>query len=153
VKKTVPPLLLLLSLGVVGCGDTPYDVMRDIITLRNELADEALRVRDEASAKATVEGRLKKMKDRDERIKKRLSDVKEDRKKLEQFEVAREYLAEELAASGGYLEQAKSWLEAVSREAGGQASATIQSVQGQIDSLSNIDLPKPQPKPSGAPGK
>jgi hypothetical protein len=153
VRKTVPPLLLLLSLGVAGCGDTPHDVVRDIITFRNELADEALRVTDEASAKATQEGRLKKMKDREERIKKRLDDVKADRKKMEQLEVAREYFAEEMLASGGYLEQAKSWLDTVSREAGGQGAATFTSLQAQIDSMSKIDLPQAPPKQPGAPGK
>jgi hypothetical protein len=150
-RITVSPLLLLLSLGVVGCGDTPQDVVRDIITFRNELADEALRVTDEASAKATLEGRLKKMKDRQEGIKKRLSDVREDRKKMEQLEVAREYFAEEMLASGGYLEQAKGWLDTLSREAGGQGSNSLSSLQQQIESMSKIDLPQAPPRP--APGK
>jgi chromosome segregation ATPase len=153
VRKTVPPLLLLLSLAAAGCGDTPHDVVRDIITFRNELADEALRVTDEASAKATLEGRINKMKSRQESIKKRLDAVKEQRKKLEELEVAREYFEQEMQASGGYLEQAKGWLDTLSREAGGQGASSISSLQSSIDSMSKIDLPQAPPKQTGAPGK
>jgi uncharacterized protein (DUF3084 family) len=142
----------MLSMAAVGCGDTPHEVMRDIITFRNELADEALRVTDEASAKATLEGRINKMKSRQESIKKRLDAVKEQRKKLEELEVAREYFEQEMQASGGYLEQAKSWLDTLSREAGGQG-ATFSSLQSSIDSMSKIDLPQAPPKQTGAPGK
>lgn len=57
-------LLVLLVLGLTGCGDTPRTIFRDAVTTYNELADVMVRVADEESAeywaKAKVEAIKKK---------------------------------------------------------------------------------------------
>jgi hypothetical protein len=144
-RKVSTVLLSLLSLGVLGCGDSPQAVLRDAISLRNELADEALRVTDDASAKATREGRMKKMKDRQEWIKNRIDKIKDDRKKLQQFFEAMKENNAEWDASDAYLKRAESWLQSV----GGDAS----TLTAELGSLSNLTLPQPPPPSSqGSPG-
>jgi hypothetical protein len=56
--------VVLLALGLAGCGDTPRTIFRDAVTTYNELADVMVRVADEESAerrnKAKVEAIKKK---------------------------------------------------------------------------------------------
>jgi hypothetical protein len=140
------PFLLLaaVALGTSGCGDTPEAVLRDVITFRNELADEALRVTDDASAKETREGRLKRMKDRQEWIKSRIDKLKEVKKKVQALADAAQDNSQEMEASGAYLERALSYLRTV----GGDASLLAQEIEG----LSNITLPQPPTPPPSNPG-
>ncbi len=54
-------LLLLLFVGIVGCGETPHGIFRDAITCRNELADVMVRVGDEESAEPFMETKVEKI--------------------------------------------------------------------------------------------
>jgi Tfp pilus assembly protein PilP len=151
-KKMLSLLTLTLSLVIVGCGDSPENILRDWIAHRNEVADSALRVTDEASAKATREGQFKAMKERFDRLKKRLDDLREKKKMLEDFEKVQESFRDEMAATGAYLDRAEKWIENVKARSQGQETLNLNSFVGDMNGLSKIDLPKSiqQGTPSGA---
>jgi hypothetical protein len=132
-------LLSALALGVTGCGDSPQVVLRDMMTFRTELADQALRVTDDASAKELREHRLKTMKERQEWIKGRLDKLKDDKKKLKEFFDVLPDSTPEMDASGAYVERAVSWLQTV----GGEAA----SIGPEIDNMAKFNLPNPPPPP------
>jgi hypothetical protein len=130
--------LVILALGVAGCGDSPHLMVRDLISFRNELADEALRVTDDTSAKWTREGRFKKMKDRLEYIKARIEKIKDSRKQLTEFFNTLKEHDDEMKASAAHLARAKAWLQSV----GGDAA----TMTGEMEGMSNPTLPQPPPE-------
>jgi hypothetical protein len=143
-RRTPILILTAVALSAAGCGDTPQSVLRDVISFHNELADMALRVTDDASAKETREGRLKRMKDRQEWIKSRLDKIKEDRKKLQAFTDAMQDNTEEIQAGAAYLTRAANWLRTV----GGEANSLAQEIEG----LANITLPEAPVQKQNNPG-
>jgi predicted nuclease with TOPRIM domain len=150
---------LSLSAAVVGCGDTPHDVVRDYLTMRNEVSDEMLRIHGEADAKATMNGRFKKMKDKQDFVKKRLDEVRNERKKMEELGTALEYYAAELKAADAYFERAKNWInnacEEARRQAGSRDDAKVcpnlSNINGAAEAIVKITLPQDSTKSPSVP--
>jgi hypothetical protein len=64
-----------LLTGACGCGDRPRVVVRDVMSVRNELVDAMLKITDEPSAKSVYSSEIKKLQKKwDESIRKRLEE-------------------------------------------------------------------------------
>jgi hypothetical protein len=78
-KKAKLALGVLVLLGAAGCGDSPAKALRDVYSVRNEMADLLFLADDDDSARQLADTKIEKLKKKWEKVKQRVDDFLPDK--------------------------------------------------------------------------